>query len=97
MNGIEMPHYPLDCWRRMITSAMIEHGETWADVRDCTLDDTELDRLFNPGFGSAEGTPFWLWTDRRVYFATEYDGSEDVGSVPISRAAARQERPEHIQ
>jgi hypothetical protein len=95
-NGFECPDYPNDCWRRMLTSAMFEHGESWADVVSCTLDDAELDRVFDPGFGSAEGTPFWLWTKRRVYFATEYDGSEDVKSVPLSPAAAVGESPEHI-
>lgn len=42
----------------------------------------ELDREFFDGFGGAEGAPFTIWTRTRVYFPTEYDGSEWVSSVP---------------
>ncbi len=68
-------------WRELITAEMSAHGETWADVASCTLDDTGLDRKFRDGYGSEEGAHFTLWTERRVYFPACYDGSEWVASA----------------
>jgi hypothetical protein len=69
-------------WRALITQALAEHGESWADVEACTLTDAALDRPFNAGFGHPEGEPFTLWTTHRVYFPGVWDGAEWVDSVP---------------
>ena len=69
-------------WREQISDEMAKRGETWADVLACTLDDAELDRRFDPDFGGINGTPFTLWTVRRVYFPACYDGGEWAASVP---------------
>lgn len=72
----------LTTWREEISAEMEKHGETWADVLACTLTDAELDRRFYAGFGGTNGTPFTLWTARRVYFPACYDGGEWAASVP---------------
>jgi hypothetical protein len=41
-----------------------------------------LDLEFDDGYGGAEGCFFTVWTVARVYFPTEYDGAEEVNSVP---------------
>ena len=68
-------------WRELIAEAMEESGETWSDVVSSTLTEQELDVEFDSGFGAAEGKPFTLWTEKRVYFPTEYDGAEGCRSV----------------
>jgi hypothetical protein len=65
----------------MLTEAMSEHGESWADVESCTLTEEQLDMVFDPGYGDYEGRPFTLWTVKRVYFPSGYDGAEDPASV----------------
>lgn len=72
----------LTTWRELIASEMEAHGETWADVVACTLDDAGLDVEFDNGFGGVRGAPFTLWTARRVYFPATYDGGEWAASVP---------------
>jgi hypothetical protein len=69
-------------WRRLLTLAMGKHGEGWADVEGCTLDDTALDMMFDVDGGSVQGEHFTLWTRTRVYFPACYDGTEWVASVP---------------
>ena len=82
-------------WRELLTEAMEYHSESWDDVvkvvfgqvhthymDDDKPEEASLDREFDDGYGTAEGGPFTLWTQDRVYFPTEYDGSESVGSVP---------------
>lgn len=71
----------METWRELITNEFECAGESWEDVVACTLSEAELDVEFNEGWGEAEGKPFTLWTKKRVYFPTEYDGSEDVASV----------------
>lgn len=83
----------LTTWRELIDSEMKNHDETWADVVACTLNDDQLRIKFDPGFGSAKGAPFFLWTESRVYFATEYDGAEGVDSIPRDPS---DEAPRHI-
>ena len=68
-------------WREIITSELGDTGESWADVVSCTLTEQELDVEFDAGFGGTEGKPFTLWTAKRVYFPTEYDGAEWAGSA----------------
>lgn len=68
-------------WRKLITLAMEEVGETWSDVVACTLSEVELDRVFDDGYGAPEGKPFTLWTTNRVYFPVQYDGAEWAASA----------------
>lgn len=68
-------------WRREITEQMSEHEESWENVESCTLPDKELDRKFDSGFGGENGSSFTLWTAKRVYFPTCYDGAEWCSSV----------------
>ena len=69
-------------WRKLISKALEENGESWRSVVKCTLTDSKLDAGFDCGFGGVEGKPFTLWTQQRVYFPAQYDGSEWVESVP---------------
>ena len=60
---------------------MFAHGESWEDTVDSTLTDEQLDKEFDPGYGLQKGDPFTVWTESRVYFPIQYDGSEWCGSV----------------
>lgn len=71
----------MSTWRKMITEAMSEHGDTWGDVVACTLSDEQLDITFDSGHGGTEGESFTVWTVTRVYFPACYDGSEWCASV----------------
>ena len=62
--------------------AYAEAPESFGEVVAIAPPDLDLNREFDDGFGAAEGKPFTLWTRRRVYFPTEYDGAEEVLSVP---------------
>lgn len=78
-----------------------ESLSTWREIlageRECYRDadgplivapnESVLDAPFGKGYGSAEGPPFLAWTADRVYFPTDYDGSESVGSVPRNPVA----------
>jgi len=75
-----------DCFDNHVASAAVM-PERWDD-EDSVLkeaftfeDDSWLDLAFYPGYGSAEGAEFTLWTCKRVYFPVRYDGSEWCGSV----------------
>lgn len=68
-------------WRKAITEALELSHETWEDVVSNTLSEEELDKPFDDGWGGPCGLPFTLWTTRRTYFPTVYDGSEWVSSV----------------
>jgi hypothetical protein len=69
-------------WKELLTGHMAYYGETLEDTIFSTLSPDELVREFDDGFGLPEGKPFYIWTEKRVYFAKEYDGAESVGSVP---------------
>jgi hypothetical protein len=71
-----------DTWRELIAREMSSRGESWADIVACTLTGTELDEMFDSGFGCSEGKPFTAWTKEHVYFPACYDGSEWCASVP---------------
>lgn len=71
----------LTTWRELISAALKESGERWEDVVSNTLSDKQMNRKFNDGYGSIEGRPFTVWTEKHVYFPTVYDGSEGVGVV----------------
>lgn len=66
-------------WRELILDALAEHGETFEDVVANTMNDADMDKGFDNS--SAEGCPFTLWTNNRVYFPTEYEGAVGVESV----------------
>lgn len=68
-------------WKKQIEYVMELHGETFADVVECTLTEEELVVEFDSGFGGSQGAPFTLWTTNRVYFPVVYDGAEWVESV----------------
>lgn len=69
-------------WREQIEREMADHGDSFANVVACTLDDAGLDARFDPGYGGTEGAAFTLWTAARVYFPVCYDGAEWCGSAP---------------
>ena len=41
-----------------------------------------LDYEFDDGFGCTNGPKFTAWSEKRVYFPGEYDGSEWIDNVP---------------
>ena len=73
-----------DCWRRMIEEEMERHSETLQDIVHAVAEGGEawMETKFDAGYGKTEGCRFTVWTRKRVYFPTAYDGSEDVASVP---------------
>lgn len=73
-------------WREEITDAM-KHAQDPGPIIACTIDDAELDRRFDPGWGGTEGVSFTAWTAGRVYFPGTYDGSEWCTSVPRNPCA----------
>ena len=77
-----MTKYDMVTWRELIERNMSTYkNEDWSKVKDCTLTEDELDVEFYDGYGGIEGKDFTLWTKNRVYFPTEYDGSEGCRSV----------------
>lgn len=68
-------------WKELITTELTNQGETWQDVKSCTLTESELHIEFDDGYGGVEGKPFTLWTRKRVYFPICYDGAEWCASV----------------
>ena len=68
-------------WRKEIAKAMERVGDR-TFVVESTLSLKEGDTEFDDGYGGTEGVPFTLWTEDRVYFPVQYDGSEWVASVP---------------
>lgn len=71
----------MSSWVKHISIEMDCQGETWEDVESITLSEEELHREFDSGYGGEEGEPFTIWTKKRVYFPTTYDGSEWCSSV----------------
>lgn len=70
-------------WRKLIQREMAHHGETFDIVVDSvSAVDNWLDIEFDNSYGIAQGPAFTLWTEKRVYFPCDYDGSEFVFSVP---------------
>lgn len=70
-------------WRKMIENEMSVHNDSFDNIVH-QIGETEnwLDINFKNGYGGTEGPPFTLWTNERVYFPVQYDGSEWVSSVP---------------
>ena len=67
-------------WRELISEEMKMYSETWTDV-ESTVGSEDFDRWFDDGYGLTEGTPFTIWTAKRVYFPACYDGAEWCASV----------------
>lgn len=69
-------------YRQDLTQELAKNGETWADVESHTLTETQLDELFDHGYGGSYGAAFTLWTKNHVYFPAVYDGAEWIEFVP---------------
>lgn len=70
----------MESWREMITEAMSYFNDSLEESQ-CTLSDKELDVKFDTGFGGDLGPAFTVWTEGRVYFPSQYDGSVACASV----------------
>lgn len=70
----------METWKDMILESMEDFSESWDDVVSVAGEDG-IDTPFDSGFGRINGSPFTVWTQRRVYFPVCYDGAETVGSV----------------
>jgi hypothetical protein len=65
-------------WRQLVEKDIKKRGGT-----DFIVDVYgDVDKSFERGLGDLAGPPFIIWTAERVYFATQYDGSESLNSVP---------------
>jgi len=94
-------------WRSLITAEMTRVGESWDDVCSVTVGNYDewacpdcrrglrgsLDDDFDDGLGRRNGCLFTLWTNNRVYFPAQYDGSEWVASAPRNPCA---EATDHV-
>jgi len=69
-------------WYSMLFAHMTAHNETFNDIVHSTITIEELLQEFDDGFGLPEGKPFYIWTENRVYFSKDNDGSLSVDSVP---------------
>ena len=65
----------------MLVEAMKSRGEELSDLIANTMNDAEMEKAFDSGYGGTEGIPFTAWTEKTVYFPIQYDGAEWVGSV----------------
>lgn len=68
-------------WRELIEQECKNNYDNF-DSLVITIENGELDREFNPGFGGTGGAPFTAWSDSFVYFPICYDGAEWCGSAP---------------
>ena len=68
-------------WERKLRDAFGETGDDFEKVV-CTLEDEEMKRQFDDGYGGQNGSPFTAWGENYVYFPVCYDGAEWVGYVP---------------
>jgi hypothetical protein len=68
-------------WKTMLDEALKEAGESWDDIEANTMNEEEMAKSFDSGYGGIEGQPFTVWTKNSVFFPVCYDGSEWVGRV----------------
>jgi len=68
-------------WRELIEYEMVRHKEAWRDVLSSTFVIGKEMVQFDNGWGTTCGDPFTVWTEKRVYFPVQYDGSEWCSSV----------------
>ena len=85
-----------ESWRELIQTRMRRHGESFANVVDCTLTEEELNVQFyneegpftimaqccDDGTIPTVGKEFTLWTLNRVYFAVHCCEFQYAASVP---------------
>ena len=71
----------LTTWKKLLEIELKKHGESFDDIVANTMSKKDMNVKFDSGFGGTEGCPFTVWTEKRVYFPVEYDGSEYVASV----------------
>ena len=67
--------------RELIREEIDAQKETWDDVITSTIRDDQLDVSFS-AIGGDEGSPFTVWTSRRVYFLVHSSGCPGCESVP---------------
>ena len=89
----------MSTWKIKINDYAEQWGESCEDITFIwgKLDD-ELNPLtieFDDDFGGTEGIPFRGYSETRIYFPICYDGSEWVGSVPVS-VYSTDEKPRHF-
>jgi hypothetical protein len=69
-------------WKQIITEEMDKHGERWGDIVEMTIKEWEAEVGFDAEYYTIlNGVPFTVWTKKRVYFPTSYDGIESCASV----------------
>lgn len=68
-------------WRELIIECLEKTRDKFEHLQ-FVIDEGELDRKFDNGFGGEEGAPFTAWSKDFVYFPICYDGSEWVGYAP---------------
>ena len=68
-------------WAEMLVEAMQKAGDA-GPLLHCTLTPEQMAARFCAGFGLCQGRPFTAWTEQRVYFPVDFDGSEWAASVP---------------
>lgn len=67
-------------WRKELIEILKVTKDSW-EYLVITITDEELDKEFDDGYGSSEGTPFTAWSDNYVYFSREYDGSDYIDHI----------------
>ena len=67
---------------KLLEESMQQHGETMNDMVHCTITGEQLRLEFNHAFGTGEGIPFILWTQKSVYYSHHYDGLCYVARLP---------------
>lgn len=68
-------------WLVLLKEALRENGEEFHDIFSCAPALSKLSEPFDDDYGSSEGCPFTVWTEKRVYFPAVYAGMEWVASV----------------
>ena len=71
----------LTTWRELLITDFMWNQESWSNIESMTLTREQLDNAFNCSWGGIHGSPFTVWTKKRVYFPACYDGSEWIESV----------------
>lgn len=71
----------LTSWRKILNNNFKLSDE---DIQKIEFNpkDLDLDVVFDSGYGSAMGRPFYGYTEKYVYYCNEYDGAETIHRVP---------------
>ena len=75
-------------------------GNSWEDDEDevegdpkpvlpWTVARSQLDYAYDTGYGGAECHAIYAWTQTRILFVSEYDGSTTIASVPRNPSEAK--------